>query len=90
MTSEELLMRLNNLYSMLESDGHYTKANTASFAADYIKKLEADNRRMRLEVIHANDTADLAIDQVRNLEDKLAKAMLIIEACGERTDRKQQ
>lgn len=39
MIDEELILRLNSLYCMLEEEGHYTKANTADFAATRIKTL---------------------------------------------------
>jgi DNA repair exonuclease SbcCD ATPase subunit len=40
---------------------------------DYKKELEAENKRLRLEAAHANDTADAAIDRIAELEAKLAK-----------------
>lgn len=36
---KELIARLHNLHAMLEEEGYYTKANTASFAADRIEAL---------------------------------------------------
>jgi hypothetical protein len=38
-THAELITRLNNLFWMLKEEGHYTKANTARFAADRIEEL---------------------------------------------------
>ena len=40
-----------------------------------IAELEADNKRLRLEAAHANDTADVAIERAKELEDKLVWAM---------------
>ena len=40
-----------------------------------IEELEEQNKRLRLEVAHANDTADVAIERVKELEAKLAKAV---------------
>jgi DNA repair exonuclease SbcCD ATPase subunit len=40
---------------------------------EYKKELEAENKRLRLEAAHANDTADAAIDRIAELEAKLAK-----------------
>jgi hypothetical protein len=42
---------------------------------DYKKELEAENKRLRLEAAHANDTADACI----KLEAKLAKAVVFAE-----------
>lgn len=42
MTDTELLARLDNLYSMLEEEGYYTKANTAAAAAARIRELNTD------------------------------------------------
>lgn len=42
-----------------------------------VKELEEDNKRLLLEVIHANDAADVAINQVRILCRNMAK---LIEA----------
>jgi hypothetical protein len=39
--SDDLVKRLDNLWSMLEDEGFYTKANTAILAADRIEELEA-------------------------------------------------
>jgi uncharacterized secreted protein with C-terminal beta-propeller domain len=45
----------------------------ATEAADRIEELEAENKRLRLEVAHANDTADVAIEHAKELEAKLAR-----------------
>jgi hypothetical protein len=39
--SDDLVKRLDNLWSMLEDEGFYTKANTAILAKDRIEELEA-------------------------------------------------
>ena len=39
--SDDLVKRLDNLWSMLEDEGFYTKANTAILAANRIEELEA-------------------------------------------------
>ena len=49
MTDEELIARLNNLFWMLEEDGHYTKANTARFAVDHIKAQAAEIERLNTQ-----------------------------------------
>lgn len=40
MIDKELERRLNNLWTMLEDDGHYVKANTVWLTLGYINKLE--------------------------------------------------
>lgn len=45
MSDKELTARLNNLYAMLEEEGHYTKANTVSLVIDHIEKLEKGIRK---------------------------------------------
>jgi hypothetical protein len=47
---------------------------------DYKKELEAENKRLRLEAAHANDTADAAIERMKELEAKLAKAVEVKKA----------
>lgn len=47
--------------------------------ADRIEELEAENKKLRLEVYHANDVADVSIDKAKELEAKLAKAMTTLE-----------
>jgi hypothetical protein len=42
---------------------------------DYKKELEAENKRLRLEAAHADDTADAAIERMKEMEAKLAKAV---------------
>ena len=39
--------------------------------ADRIEELEAENKKLRLEVYHANDVADVSIDKAKELEAKL-------------------
>jgi hypothetical protein len=39
--SDDLVKRLDNLWSMLEDEGFYTKANTAILASNRIEELEA-------------------------------------------------
>ena len=39
--SDDLVKRLDNLWSMLEDEGFYTKANTTILAANRIEELEA-------------------------------------------------
>jgi regulator of replication initiation timing len=43
--------------------------------AIHIEELEAENMGLRLELQHANDAADEAIERAKKLEAKLAKAM---------------
>ena len=38
--SDDLVKRLDNLWSMLEDEGFYTKANTSILAANRIEELE--------------------------------------------------
>ena len=47
----------------------------AANLADRIEELEAENKRLRLEVAHANDTAGAAIERTKELEAKLEKTM---------------
>ena len=39
--SDDLAKRLDNLWSMLEEEGFYTKANTVTLAKSHIEELEA-------------------------------------------------
>lgn len=41
--------------------------------ADRIEELEAENKKLRLEVYHANDVADVSIDKAKELEATLRK-----------------
>ena len=43
------------------------------------EKLEADNKRLRLEVRYSNYVADVATEKAKELEAKLAKAMLALD-----------
>ena len=52
----------------------------AALLADHIEELEAENKRLRLEVAHANDTADAAIERTKELEAKLAKQEALMDA----------
>lgn len=40
--NDDLVNRLDNLWAMLEEEGHYVKANTAVLAKNRIKELEAE------------------------------------------------
>ena len=44
-----------------------------------IEELEAENKRLRLEVHHANDVADAAIEGAKELKAKLAKAVEMLD-----------
>jgi hypothetical protein len=48
--------------------------------ADKIEELEAENKKLRLEVYHANDVADVSIDKAKDLEAKLSGAMDFVQA----------
>lgn len=52
MTDEELIARLHNLYTMLEEDGYYTKANTVAYTTDRIESLvkERDAERSKRKI----------------------------------------
>jgi hypothetical protein len=50
--SDDLVKRLDNLWSMLEDEGFYTKANTAILAKDRIEELEAKLAKA-VEIIEA-------------------------------------
>ena len=50
--SDDLVKRLDNLWSMLEDEGFYTKANTAILAKDRIEELEAKLAKA-MEIIQA-------------------------------------
>ena len=58
MTDAELISRLNNLRWMLEQDGHYTKANTASFAVDHIKAQADEIERLKAKLAEAKGGKD--------------------------------
>jgi hypothetical protein len=52
---------------------------------DYKKELEAENKRLRLEAAHADDTADAAIERMKEMEAKLAKAVeALVKMVGKR------
>lgn len=52
-----------------------TERNLMAKAADSIEELEAENKRLRLEAAHANDTADAAIECTKEIESKFRKCM---------------
>ena len=62
-----------------DCDGDWVKYNDYKAASDRIEELEAENKHLRLEVVHANDAADVAINQVRILVGILAKAVELAE-----------
>ena len=67
--SDDLVKRLDNLWSMLEDEGFYTKANTAILAANRIEELEA----ALLELI----------DHTHNCEKELTEELHHQDFCGE-------
>jgi hypothetical protein len=72
--SDDLVKRLRSPINAMRptlSDGRA--------AADRIEELEAENKRLRLEVHHANDVADAAIEGSKELQAKLQKAVASLE-----------
>jgi hypothetical protein len=67
--SDDLVKRLDNLWSMLEDEGFYTKANTAILAKDRIEELEG-----KLDMVEALMDAGFA-----EYERRLAKAVKALE-----------
>ena len=67
--SDDLVKRLRASLSMLAQEE----------AADRIEELEAENKRLRLEVAYANDTTDAAIERIKELEAKLSKSEALLE-----------
>ena len=80
MTDEELIARLNNLFWMLKEDGHYTKANTASFAAARldaqaaeIERLRDERERLALAICGGEDAPGYANAQTVETLEKVAR-----------------
>jgi hypothetical protein len=44
-TTDEILKRLENLYTALNDEGWYTKANTAYLAIEEIKRLQRESEK---------------------------------------------
>jgi hypothetical protein len=91
MTDADLITRLNNLLWMLEDEGHYTKANTAMFAADRIEAQAAEIERLAKDkrwIIDERDRtfalmlsrAEKAEAEIERLRGDLKRA---VEALGE-------
>ena len=72
--SDDLVKRLRNPCVCSLGLNPCRNAMVCDQAADRIKELEAENKRLRLEVTHANDTADAAIGRINGLEAKQKKA----------------
>jgi BMFP domain-containing protein YqiC len=70
--SDDLVKRLDNLWSMLEDEGFYTKANTSILAANRIEELEA-------KLAKSDGEKQLLLGRIEELEAKLAKAEAIRE-----------
>ncbi|MEY4863771.1 MAG: hypothetical protein RLZ51_1866 [Pseudomonadota bacterium] len=83
-TTDDLVKRLDNLWAMLEEEGHYVKANTVTLAKERIEALErerdeAQNERdfFQSEVKLRNRipaTSDAMADMLRRAEAAEAKA----------------
>lgn len=56
------------------------------FGHGRIEELEEQNKRLRLEVAHANDTADAAIERTKELEAMLAKAVDVLSDLADCVD----
>ena len=73
----DLTNRLNSLWSMLEEEGYYTKANTAMLARNRIEELEAKLAKPR-----SLCQGKYLACRIEELEAKLAKAVeLALEEC---------
>ena len=72
---EELEAKLSKSEALLAKAVEAERVYCANVVKHFIEELEAENKRLRLEVAHANDTADAAIEGTKELEAKLAKAV---------------
>lgn len=77
MTNGELTARLNNLYAMLEEEGHYTKANTVSLVIDHIEKLEEEKRELALQSLASLGQAQEAYAEVVRLREGIQEAVAL-------------
>jgi len=58
--TDDLMLRLQNCYNLLEDEGYYTKANTVHLAMDRIKALEANLTKAVEHIRYAETHGDLA------------------------------
>ncbi len=89
MTDDDLVKRLDNLWAMLEEDGHYVKANTVTLAKERIEALTAKVKLMDdLDVINGEkiealtkerDEALNQWDSARHSVDVLEKRVAFVE-----------
>ena len=68
MTDEELIVRLNNLFWILEEEGHYTKANTSRFAAARIGSRAAEIKRLEQACAEWADRSEAQAAEIERLE----------------------
>ena len=72
MTDDDLVKRLDNLWAMLEEDGHYVKANTVTLAKERIEALTAKVKLMDdLDVINGEKIEALT-EQLKTVLDREA------------------
>jgi hypothetical protein len=69
-----------NLKERLTDMSVLASTRTPADALQYIEELEAENKRLRLEEADAWATTAAAIERIKKLEAKLAKAMDALDA----------
>lgn len=75
MTDEELVKRLDNLWTMLEEDGHYVKANTVTLAKERIEALTAERDEQIEWVKRLADMQIASEAKLAECEARLGKAV---------------
>jgi hypothetical protein len=73
--ADDLVKRLDNLWAMLEEEGHYVKANTVTLAKERIEALERSLATCEKYRDAYAECDRIGTQAVRDLEAKLAKAV---------------
>ena len=76
--SDDLAKRLDNLWSMLEEEGFYTKANTVTLAKSHIEALEAKLAACEKYRDAYAEFDRIGTQAVRDLEAKLSKSEALL------------
>ncbi len=79
MTDEELVKRLDNLWTMLEEDGHYVKANTVTLAKERIEALTAERDEQIEWVKRLADMQIASEAKLAECEARLGKAVELLK-----------
>lgn len=78
--ADDLVRRLDNLWAMLEEEGHYVKANTVTLAKERIEALERSLATCEKYRDAYAECDRIGTQAVRDLEAKLAKVEVSMQA----------